>query len=90
VRIRNKFGLIGKEDIMQGVEEIMKKAESLSVAERVLLVDSLLRKLNPPDTDIEKEWMEVARRRLAHLRSGSVHAVPGNDVFMTIRERFEK
>ena len=54
-----------------------------------MVVDSLLRTLNPPDMEIEKEWVKVAKRRLAELRSGSVKAIPGDEVFMKIQERFE-
>jgi len=55
-----------------------------------MVVDSLLRTLNPPDAEIEKEWVKVAKRRLAELRSGSVKAIPGDEVFTKIQERFEK
>jgi hypothetical protein len=40
--------------------------------------------------EIDREWAEVAKRRLAELRSGSVKPIPGNEVFAKIRERFEK
>ncbi len=53
-------------------------------------VDSLLRTLNPPDTEIEREWVKVAKRRLAELRAGHVKAIPGDEVFAKVRERFEK
>lgn len=56
----------------------------------VTIVDSLLRTLNPPDTEIEKEWVKVAKRRLAELRSGSVKAIPGDEVFAKILEHCEK
>ena len=72
------------------MKEIIQEAASLPVEERVILVDSLLRTLNPPDMEIEKEWVKVAKRRLAELRSGSVKAIPGDEVFAKIRERFEK
>ncbi|HLD80088.1 MAG: addiction module protein [Deltaproteobacteria bacterium RIFCSPLOWO2_02_44_9] len=75
---------------MHGMKEIIQEAASLPVEERVILVDSLLRTLNPPDMEIEKEWVKVAKRRLAELRSGSVKAIPGDEVFAKIRERFEK
>ena len=75
---------------MHGIKEIIEEAASLPVEERVMLVDSLLRTLNPPDMEIEKEWVKVAKRRLAELRSGSVKAIPGDEVFAKIRERFEK
>ena len=75
---------------MHGMKEIIQEAASLPVEERVILVDSLLRTLNPPDMEIEKEWVKVAKRRLAELRSGSVKTIPGDEVFAKIRERFEK
>jgi len=41
-----------------------------SVEERTLVVDSLLRSLNPPDPEIDRKWAIVAKRRLEELRSG--------------------
>lgn len=55
-----------------------------------MVVDSLLRTLNPPGTEIEREWVKVAKCRLAEFRSGCVKAIPGDEVFAKIRERFEK
>ena len=75
---------------MHGMKEIIQEAASLPVEERAIVIDSLLRTLNPPDAEIEKEWVKVAKRRLAELRSGSVRAIPGDEVFKEIRERFEK
>jgi hypothetical protein len=43
-----------------------------------------------PSVEIDREWLEVAKRRLAELRSGSVKPIPGNEVFSKIRKRFEK
>ncbi len=75
---------------MHGMKEIIQEAESLPIEERAIVVDSLLRSLNPISTEIDIEWIKVAKRRLAELRSGSVKAVPGADVFAKIKERFEK
>jgi len=75
---------------MHGMKEIIQEAASLPVEERVIVVDSLLRTLNPPDAEIEKEWVRVAKRRLAELRSGSVKAIPGDEVFTKIQKRFQK
>lgn len=75
---------------MYGMKEIIQEAMSLPVEERVILVDSLLQTLNPPDKEIDKEWVKVAKRRLAELRSGRVKAVPGDEVFAKIKERFKK
>ncbi len=73
---------------MHGMKEIIQEAESLPVEERAIVIDSLLRTLNPPDVGIDKEWLKVAKRRVVELRSGSVNPVPGNEVFSKIRERF--
>ena len=75
---------------MHGVNKIIQEAESLPVEERAIIVDALLRTLNPPDTKIDKEWLMVAKRRLVELRSGQAIPISGNAVFQKIRERFEK
>ncbi len=75
---------------MHGTKEIIEEAESLPVEERVRVVDSLLRSLNPPSSESEREWAKVAKRRLNELRSGGVKPVPGDEVFAKIRGRFEK
>jgi len=75
---------------MPSAKEIILEAQSLPVEERALVVDSLLRSFNPPDASIEEEWAAVAKRRLAELRSGRVKAVPGEQVFAKIRERFAR
>ena len=58
-------------------KELINDAVSLPVEERVLVVDSLLRSLNKPESDIDKKWAVVAKQRLADLRSGSVQSIPG-------------
>jgi len=73
---------------MPGTAEIIRDAESLPVEERTLVVDSLLRTLNPPDPEIDREWAAVAKRRLEELRSGEVKSVPGDEVFSKISQQF--
>lgn len=70
-------------------EELIAQASSLPVEERVLIADSILRTLNPPESDIDQKWAQVAERRLAELQTGQVHAVPGAEVFARIWERFK-
>ena len=71
-------------------KEIIKVAVALPVEEQALVVDSLLRSLNRPESETDKEWVTVAKRRLAELRSGSVKAIPGQEVFEKIWQKFEK
>jgi putative addiction module component (TIGR02574 family) len=75
---------------MHDTKDIIQEAAALPVEERVIVVDSILRTLNPPNPDIDKEWVAVAKRRLAELRSGRVRPVPGDHVFARIRERFAR
>ncbi|MEK6713285.1 MAG: addiction module protein [Nitrospirota bacterium] len=75
---------------MHGMKKIIQEAESLPVEERAIVIDSLLRTLNPISAEIDVEWIKVAKRRLAELRSGHVTAISGDEVFAKIRERFEK
>jgi putative addiction module component (TIGR02574 family) len=70
--------------------DLLKEAISLPVEERTFLADSLLKSLNQPEPEIDKLWSEIARIRLAELKSGKVRAVPGEEVFEKIRKRFEK
>lgn len=71
-------------------KELIEEAISLPVEERTLVVDSLLRSLNQPDSEIDRQWMAVAKKRLADMRSGSVKRVPGTDVFDKVWKRFEQ
>ncbi len=70
-------------------KQLIDKAVSLPVEERALVVDSLLRSLNQPESEIDKIWAKEARRRLDELRSGRVKAIPGEEVFKKVWKRFE-
>ena len=66
------------------IKELIDQAEALPVEERALVVDSLLRSLNPPESRIDEKWAMVARKRLEDIRSGAVRTIPGEDVFAKI------
>ena len=68
-------------------KDIISEAISLPVEERAFVVDSLLKSLNPPESEIDKKWADVAKRRLEELRSGEIGAVPGEEVFKRIWKR---
>ena len=69
-------------------QDLIAEAISLPVEGRAMVVDSLLKSLNPPESDIDKKWATVAKQRLAELRSGQVQAIPGDEVFKEISKRF--
>jgi len=73
---------------MPSTAEIIRDAESLPVEERTIVVDSLLRSLNPPDPEIDRKWASIARQRLEELRSGRIKPVPGEEVFAKICRQF--
>lgn len=70
-------------------KELIAEAISLPVEERSIVVDSILRSLNAPESDIDRKWAAVAQRRLAELRSGQVKYIPGEQVFARVWKRFE-
>lgn len=67
--------------------DLIAEAISLPVEERAMVVDSLLKSLNQPTTDIDEKWALVAKKRLAELRAGELEAVPGDEVFRKIWNR---
>lgn len=73
---------------MHGTKEIIEEATALPVEGRAAVVDSLLRSLNTPNPEIDSAWLDVAKRRLAEIRSGRITPIPGDQVFAKIKERF--
>lgn len=69
-------------------KDLIAEAIALPVEERAMVVDSILKSLNPTESDIDKKWAAVAKQRLKELRSGEVEAIPGDDVFQRIWKRF--
>jgi putative addiction module component (TIGR02574 family) len=69
-------------------KELIAEAISLPVEERAIVVDSILRSLNSPEDDIDRQWIAEAERRLDEVRTGRVKAIPGDQVFAQIRKRF--
>ena len=71
-------------------KQLIDEAVSLPVEDRALVIDSLLRSLNQPESEIDKKWAKVAQQRLEELRSGAVQAVSGQEVFQKTWNRFER
>jgi hypothetical protein len=72
------------------IKDLILEAESLPVEERAIVADSLLRSLNPPESELDKKWAAVARMRLEEVRTGNVEAIPGDEVFEKIWKNFER
>ena len=71
-------------------KDLIAEANLLPVDERVLIVDSILKSLNAPEKDIDREWAKVAKKRLSEMRSGVVKSVPGKKVFANILKNYKK
>lgn len=71
-------------------KELIEEISSLPVEDRVLVADSVLRSLNPPEAEIDKKWANVAQKRLDQLQKGEVEAIPGEQVFKKISQRYSE
>ena len=69
-------------------KELIAEAVALPVEERTLVIDSILRSLNPAEPHVDRKWAVVAKRRLAELRAGKIKAIPSDEVLSRIRKRF--
>ena len=61
---------------MGKTQDLIDEAISLPIEERAILVDSLLRSMNPLNEENDQKWALEAKRRLEELRSGKVKATP--------------
>jgi len=75
---------------MGKTQDLIDDAISLPIEERALLVDSLLRSMNPLNEENDQKWASEAKSRLEDLRSGRVKAISGEEIFRKIWKRFEK
>ena len=69
-------------------KDLISEALSLPIEERAQVVDSILKSMNTPETEIDKKWVQAAKVRLAELRSGKSISIPGDEVFNKIWKRY--
>ncbi len=72
------------------IKDLVNELISLPVEERTKVVDSVLKSLNPPETEIDKKWVKQAKQRLTELRRGDSKSIPGNEVFNKIWNHYGK
>ncbi len=75
---------------MPSKQELIDEVLSLPIEDRASIIDSLIKSLNPINSDIDRKWIEVSQRRLNELKTGKVTGIPGEEVFDKIWKRFEK
>lgn len=67
------------------VEELSRKALSLSPEERIQLAENLLATVQEVDEEVEAAWDEEIRRRIAEIDSGTAKLIPSEEVFAELR-----
>ena len=83
--------LIEGANVSTAVAEIEAKIRELSLEDKADLVRSLIAELDgPADADVERAWLEEAKRRHQEVVEGKVQAVPGERVFANLRARLKK
>ena len=68
-------------------EEIAKKIEELPDADKAMLVDMILAKLDQPDLELDKIWAEEGAKRWAAYKEGRLKAIPYDEVMARYRKR---
>lgn len=70
-------------------QSIIQEASKLSLEDKALIIDSLIQTLEPMDTDIEKEWTDLAQKRLAEITQGKAKIVSGSEVLEKVKNRLK-
>jgi hypothetical protein len=73
------------------LNELEAKIRSLKSEEKTQLLRSLISERDgPPDADVERAWLEVAKRRNQEIKDGKVKAVSAEKVFEKVRSRLKR
>lgn len=67
------------------VDELSRKARSLSPEERVRLAEELFSSVQGADEDVDAAWAEEIKRRLDEVESGTAELIPAEEVFAEVR-----
>ena len=67
------------------VEELSRKALSLSPEERIQLAENSLATVQEVDEEVEAAWDEEIRRRIAEIDSGTAKLILAEEVFAELR-----
>jgi putative addiction module component (TIGR02574 family) len=75
---------------MSNTKDLIDEVVSLPIEERAILIDSLLRSINPMNEENDRKWAAEAKRRLNDLHAGIIKPIEGEEVFKKVWKRFEK
>ena len=72
---------------MSTAMDLIKEIEKLPPAERVRMIDQVIRDTIKPDAEIEKIWINEATARWSAFERGEVAAVPYETVMARYRDK---
>lgn len=72
---------------MSIAQELVRELEKLSPAERVKIIDRVIRDTIKPDVEVEKVWVQEAAERWNAFERSEVEAVPYDIVMAKYREK---
>ena len=73
------------------LKEIEAKIRSLKPEERTQLLRSLVAELDgPSETNVERAWLEVSKKRHQEIVERKVKTVPEKQVFEKVRSRLKR
>lgn len=72
---------------MPTAQELVRELEKLSPAERVKIIDRVIRDTIKPDAEIEKIWVREAAERWRAFERGEVEPIPYDAVMAKYREK---
>ncbi len=71
-------------------KELMAIVETLPIEIKIELIEKLLNSLYSPQKEIDKLWIEEAKRRLKEIESGKVNTVSMEKVFEKVFKKYSK
>lgn len=73
------------------LERLTMELLGLPTATRARLAEQLIKSLEPeeypPQEEVERRWLEVARQRVKDFESGKEKGIPAEEVFRKLREK---
>ena len=72
---------------MPTAQELVREIEKLSPAERVRVIDKVIRDTIKPDPEIEKIWVREVAARWEAFERGGIEVVPYESVMAKYRDK---
>ena len=69
-------------------QELFDEINSLPLDIKTRIVDTILKEINPINSEIDSLWIDEVHKRKREIESGEVQVVNGDVVFQKISEKF--